>query len=87
MLKLYEGMINKKPQLVPCLFILNTKIASLLTLQTNYYKRPLRWKRMVACKRGLGSGPLSLWLNPSPQPSPKGEGDLSTDPCLHKLPD
>ncbi len=23
-----------------------------------FIKRPLRWKRMVACKRGLGSGPL-----------------------------
>ena len=33
--------------------------ASPLTLQTSY-KRPLRWKRMVACKRGLGSGPLSF---------------------------
>lgn len=30
-----------------------------------YSKWPLRWKRMVACKRGLGSGPLSFmyrWL-------------------------
>lgn len=25
-----------------------------------FFKRPLRWKRMVACKRGLGSGPLSF---------------------------
>ena len=25
------------------------------------HKRPLRWKRMVACKRGLGSGPLSFF--------------------------
>ena len=28
-----------------------------------FIKRPLRWKRMVACKRGLGSGPLSFCTN------------------------
>jgi hypothetical protein len=36
------------------------KVTGLLSViyQLLIFKRPLRWKRMVACKRGLGSGPL-----------------------------
>jgi hypothetical protein len=46
----------------PLVSILLNYLKRLLhSYHTNLFERPLRWKRMVACKRGLGSGPLSFF--------------------------